>query len=370
LKDTYIPAIDGMRALAIGIVIASHFGGDVIFPGGFGVTVFFFISGFLITRLLILERETDGKNNNPLFYVRRFFRLGPALMAMIAIVSLINFLFVGPLSGPQILAGLLYYMNYYQIFGTSFPLPLAPLWSLAVEEHYYLIFPLVFSLAWHRLDRFLFGLAALTVVVLLWRIVLVVGLSAPENRVTFATDTRIDSILFGAILAVLLKTRFSSVTRFFEHSGLIAGSVLMLVMTFVYRDPTFRQTLRFTIQGIALIPLFYAVLFVPRFSFAKRVLTIPAMVWIGKLSYSLYLYHFAVLFFVAELWPGAAPIPRTFVNLLVTFGAASISYYYIEKPFRKLRDRFNRRTVAQDDASANTSRSLLGREEMGTGNVG
>lgn len=348
MKDNYIPAIDGMRALAISVVIASHFGAERFVPGGFGVTLFFFISGFLITRLLILEREADGKNNIPSFYVRRFVRLGPALIVMIAVVSLIYFFLLGFVSGFQILAGLFYYMNFYVIFGEPSPMPLGPLWSLAVEEHYYLIYPLVFSLTWHRRDRFLVGLVALTVAVLLWRIFLVVGWSAPEIRTFYATDTRIDSILYGAILAVMLKTRFANFARCFEHWGIIAASVLVLVMTFLYRDPTFRETFRYSLQGIAILPLFYAILFVPRFSFASRVLTFPAIVWIGKLSYSLYLYHFAVLFFVAKLWPELSFISRTLVELFATFAAASFSYYFVEKPFRKLRDRLRGRPATQD----------------------
>jgi peptidoglycan/LPS O-acetylase OafA/YrhL len=357
LKDTYIPAIDGMRAIAIGLVIAAHFGAERFVPGGFGVTLFFFISGFLITRLLILERESSGKNNIPAFYVRRFLRLGPALMMMIAVVSLIYFLFLGSLKGAQILAGLFYYMNFYELFGANGPLPLWQLWSLAVEEHYYLIFPLVFALSWHRRERFLTGLIGLIVVVLLWRVVLVVGWSAPENRTNLATDTRIDSILFGAILAALLKTRFSGVTRFFENRGMIAVAVLMLLVTFIYRDQIFRETIRYSIQGVTLIPLFYSVLFSPRFSIAKRMLEFPAMVWIGKLSYSLYLYHFAVLFFVRALWPEV--LTPTLVSILITFAAASLSYYYIEKPFQKLRARFSRHPVVQNGPSTSVQGSQL-----------
>ena len=136
-KDGYVPAIDGMRALAITTVVASHFGAEQIVPGGFGVTVFFFISGYLITSLMIQEHSRRGRIAIVLFYIRRFLRLAPALLVSIAAVSVTFFLAFGFSSISQIFAAVFYYMNYYVIFGGSTPLPLGPLWSLAVEEHYY-----------------------------------------------------------------------------------------------------------------------------------------------------------------------------------------------------------------------------------------
>jgi peptidoglycan/LPS O-acetylase OafA/YrhL len=340
LSKEYIPAIDGMRAIAIGLVIASHFGAERFVPGGFGVTLFFFISGYLITGLLIQEKSATGKVAITSFYVRRFLRLGPALITMIAAVSVVYFLLLGTISGKQILASLFYYANFYAIFGGTVPMPLWPLWSLAVEEHYYLIYPLLFAITWKYRERFLLGLIALTLVVLLWRIVLVVHWQASDVRIYFATDTRIDSVLYGAILAVMLKTRFAGIARYFEHSAVVAASAFLLLFTFVYRDPIFRQTFRYSLQGIAILPMFYAVLFAPKISFARRVLETPAMIWIGRLSYSLYLYHVPVFIFAAMLLPGANVVLQTLVGLPAILATASLSYYCIEKPFRKLRDRF------------------------------
>src|SRR5258708_3379803 len=104
----YIPALDGMRAVAILLVVASHFGLNVIVPGGFGVTLFFFISGFLITRLLIAEQSRTGEISIASFYIRRFLRIGPALVTMIIVVFLSYYLLVGPINYWEILAAMLY----------------------------------------------------------------------------------------------------------------------------------------------------------------------------------------------------------------------------------------------------------------------
>ena len=344
-----------MRAVAIGIVIISHLGADRFVPGGFGVTLFFFISGYLITGLLIQEKDAIGKIAIPSFYMRRFLRLGPALIAMIAIVSIVYYLLFSSISYSQILAGLLYYTNFYEILGKPSPLPLGPLWSLAVEEHYYLIYPLIFAVSWKRREGFLAGLVVLTVIVLLWRVALIVYWQAPAVRTYVATDTRIDSILYGAILAVLPHTRFSGIARYFEHWAAIAIAVLTLLLTFLYRDPSFRETFRYSLQGIAILPLFYSLLFFPQFSGARSILTFPPIVWIGQLSYSLYLYHFPILFFVPELLPNVGSVSLISVELMAAIAAASFSFYCIERPFRKLRDRY-RGTGAKDYAAPNALR--------------
>jgi peptidoglycan/LPS O-acetylase OafA/YrhL len=335
-----------MRAIAIGLVIASHTGAESFVPGGFGVTLFFFISGYLITGLLIQEVTAVGKIHIASFYIRRFLRLGPALITMISAVSVGYFLLSGTISSTQILAGLFYYTNFYvyPIFAAHFEgtytMPLWPLWSLAVEEHYYLIYPLIFSVTWKRHERFLAGLTILTIAVLAWRIALVTYWRVPEIRTSFATDTRIDSILFGALLAVLLKTRFANIARYFEHWAVVAAGALLLLLTFLYRDPTFRETLRYSLQGIALIPLFYAVLFAPSFSPVRMVLELPVMTWIGRLSYSLYLYHVAAFFFVAALLPKANFLLLALISVPASLAAASFSYYCVERQFQKLRERF------------------------------
>ncbi|MES1153157.1 MAG: acyltransferase, partial [Dongia sp.] len=140
----YIPALDGMRALSIAVVVASHFWVNGPVPGGFGVTVFFFISGFLITRLLLAEFNADGHISIGRFYVRRFLRLYPALFVLIVGLSALYFAMYGQVDFLEMIAALFYFMNYYVLVHPDVQMPIRMLWSLAIEEHYYFIFPLLF----------------------------------------------------------------------------------------------------------------------------------------------------------------------------------------------------------------------------------
>ena len=257
---------------------------------------------------------------------------------MVFFVSVIYFLFVGPVNGSQIVAGLFYGANYYQVFGGSGGMPIGPLWSLAVEEHYYLLYPLVFAFAWKWPGRLLAGLIVLSVVILLWRSFLVLHWQASEDRTYYATDTRIDSILYGAILAVLLNVRPASVAHYLEHWLTVASAASLLLFTLLYRDSAFRETLRYSLQGIALLSLFYSVLFAPRLSVVRTALEFPPVIWIGRLSYSLYLYHLPAIFFAGKALPEENSASIVLLSTAVSFAAASFSYYCIERPFWKLRD--------------------------------
>src|SRR6478672_6158755 len=142
----YMPSLDGFRALAILFVFIAHLGFGYIIPGGFGVTLFFFLSGFLITRLLI--HEHDKKNTLDLkgFYIRRLLRLYPPLLFMLLIFPVIIVSFKHAISIPEITAVSFYWENYFLVYVLhdggkgNFNI----FWSLAVEEHFYLIFPLLF----------------------------------------------------------------------------------------------------------------------------------------------------------------------------------------------------------------------------------
>ena len=138
-----IPSLDGLRAVSILIVLVSHAGYGTIVPGGLGVTIFFFLSGYLITTLMLAEHERTGELDVVRFYARRVFRLMPPLIVTLAIVY--GLTFAGLVPGGITLAGLasqlLYFANYYQIFfdpGNTIPGGTEVLWSLAVEEHYYI----------------------------------------------------------------------------------------------------------------------------------------------------------------------------------------------------------------------------------------
>lgn len=344
IEQKYLPSLDGMRAFSILVVIVSHYGLGHIIPGGFGVTVFFFISGLIISRLLIAEFATNGSISLKRFYIRRFLRLAPALIAYIAVSTIFVYLIAVKFQIAELASALLYAANYYNIFvGYREPAPYLILWSLAIEEHYYIIYPLLAVALFSNHKRALMLLGLLVTVVLLWRVYLVYGLNVYDTnhaRVYMGTDTRLDSIIYGAILAVALATdKKQRLIQFFANYWVMAGALMLLLLAFVYRDDSFRETFRYSIQGIALTPLICSVVFAPRFMQIRNVFENPLLVYIGKLSYSLYLYHW--LGRIAADW--AAPrygVPWLWVALPTAIVGAVISYHAIERQMIKYRKAF------------------------------
>lgn len=321
-----------MRAVAILLVLFSHLLKDGVVPGGLGVTFFFFISGFLITGLLIDELDRSSSIDIKGFYIRRFMRLAPALLTMVAVVSLTYFLAFGVSSANEVIAAVFYFMNFYVISKGAMALPLGPLWSLAIEEHFYLVFPILVANLWKFGERFLIGLAVVCCAVLVWRIFLVSS-GMPEIRTYVGTDTRIDSILFGALLAIGIRLKLN--LDWLASRMAVTVSLILLLATLVIRNPTFRETARYSIQGLAFFPLFYFILY--RQSVFRTLLETPAATWIGKISYSLYLWHFPILAFVTpKLAPHTNPVITGSAVLGISFFLASLSYYFVETPLRRL----------------------------------
>jgi peptidoglycan/LPS O-acetylase OafA/YrhL len=344
IEQKYLPSLDGMRAFSIALVVISHYGLGHIIPGGFGVTVFFFISGFIISRLLIAEFTTNNAISFKSFYIRRFLRLAPALIVYISVSTIFVYLIEVRFQTAELVSALLYGANYYNIYvGYREPAPYLILWSLAIEEHYYIVYPLLASALFSNRKRALILLSFLVMAVLLWRVYLVYGLNVYDTnhaRIYMGTDTRIDSIIYGAILAIALATNINQrLIQFFANYWIMAGALILLLLTFIYRDESFRETFRYSIQGLALTPLICSIVFAPRFSQIRSMLENRMLVYIGKLSYSLYLYHW--LGKIAADW--AAPrydVPWLWVAIPIAAVTALISYHAIERQMIKYRKAF------------------------------
>ena len=217
-EASYKPYLDGVRGLSILLVAVSHGGLGHVVPGGLGVTIFFFISGYLITTLLLKEmREHDTVKLGD-FYMRRLWRLMPALVIYIFLSLLVYVAFKQSIDIKEPLSSILYFSNYYNIFVGYEPLagifsPYSVLWSLAIEEHFYLFFaPLM---AFVRTRRFL--IVSITMMLISPLIVrgLVTHAAATnfsENYTYYATDARIDSIAYGCLLELLaIKKRLGKI---------------------------------------------------------------------------------------------------------------------------------------------------------------
>lgn len=304
IHNKEIPSLDGWRAIAIAIVFLSHAGLGSVIPGGLGVTIFFFLSGYLITTLLCAEFVRHSTVSIANFYARRAFRLLPPLFVTLSITYTLTYvgLLKGGYSVQGFLAQLLYFANYYALFWDTYnttPAGTGIFWSLAVEEHFYFVFPIVFIVLFSRKssERLVFSLLAICVLVLVWRFYLVIGANVLEDRTYYSTDTRIDSIVYGCLLALICNPMQANISS--SQSKLMAfviffGAIILIILSVVYRNPVFRETARYSVQGLALAPIFfYSIRYCNYFLF--KPLNWPWVRQIGIYSYSIYLIHFILL---------------------------------------------------------------------------
>lgn len=342
-EKTYKPYLDGLRGISILLVVIAHGGLGHFVPGGLGVTIFFFISGYLITSLLIKEQVENKSVNLMNFYMRRLWRLLPAMAVYILIaVLLINYL-NGFVYWPEPLSAIFYLSNYYIIFGGYNYVgdaysPLSILWSLAVEEHFYLFFAPLIAFVKNKKSIF-FSIIALLLIPLFIRLLMTVFTSTAfsEEYTYRATDARIDSIAYGCLLAVMRDTGF---TRFRGYFVVVMGLV-GLFFSLIYRDEIFRQTLRYTLQGICLYFIFRELIYTEKMKFLRQTLATPILVYVGKLSYSMYLYHWLALILTVTFF-GKIEIKSQWQaiywggSLLLSI----LSYYAIERPTLRLRVKY------------------------------
>ena len=355
-KFTYLAALDGWRAISILLVLVSHGGLGHIIPGGLGVTIFFFISGFLITSLLIAEFQSTHRISIKNFYLRRFWRLSPPLLVYIFLSTMFILYFANRLDYRELLASIFYFANYYSIYWHfdefSFgPSPLKILWSLAIEEHYYLFFAPLMAFFFHTRERLLNLILFLVVVPLLVRLTVVFAGSGTLLNMGYtymATEARIDSIAWGAGLA-WLGNRHSAerLVRFFDNKIAISISVGLLLACLLIRDERFRESIRYTLQGIALVPLFYVTLHGQTLRHFTRMLTSKVLILIGKLSYSIYLYHWLALV-IANWLVSTEKLSAQWLlpYYLITVCLSVASYKLIEKPSLVLRRKFGSHATA------------------------
>ena len=335
--DSAIPALDGFRAIAILMVMASHVGLSHLLPGQFGVTLFFFLSGYLIATLLRREMEASGTLNLPMFYLRRVVRIFPPMYLTIAFVAALSLLgMIRPINAEGLVFDFMFLTNYFPVSG----LPIG-LWSLAVEEHFYMLFPALFLLLARRMSFASCACVCLLIcgavlIIRLWE----VGRLTDFNDVNFWTHTRIDSILFGSILALWNNPVADAENRLPARwpSYLIAGA--LLASTFLIRDEAFRQTYRYTIQGLGLLILFNAA--IRDTNLACRLLDNPIARFIALHSYTLYLNHVSLIELCKPLSDYIGGPAAKLFALGLAFLFAMTMHRFVEWPLGQWRRRTER----------------------------
>jgi peptidoglycan/LPS O-acetylase OafA/YrhL len=335
IQQRNIPTLDGWRAVAVLMVTAFHasksiWGGrqDVIYVsqfGALGVDVFFALSGLLITKLLLEEQDRTGDVDLTAFYVRRCFRVALPCYFYLAVLYAFSFI-------PhrlELASGLLFFRNY---LSADYPGPYTVhLWSIAVEEHFYLLWPPIFVLAGSKQGRQV--AMWLGVAFGLWRIVCthyfpsLAGFAYAQ----FRTDFRIDTLLWGCVVAFVLHQAHSHAKRYLTPlvwTALLAAYLLCLL----FYSPLTRLWMPM------LMPLLIAGTATHSNWRLSRILDAQPVRWIGRLSYSLYLWQLVFLDTSHSLEAGRSPswwqqFPE---NLLLVFLAAVVSYYFVESPLRQL----------------------------------
>ena len=358
-KSKYLPSIDSLRALAVLAVIIYHVDVNYL-PGGFlGVDLFFVLSGYLISSLIIKEYKKTGSLNLYNFYIRRARRLLPAVYFMITVVLVVMVMFNGVLlkkSHLDAIFGYIYSSNWWYIFHKldyfdSFgsQSPFKHLWSLAIEEQFYMIFPLLFLLinrkkkdkdGFYKLNRnFLYVILGVILVSLIAHIILfdINNIS----RIYFGTDTRAFSLLVGAVGAILypmdkLNTKITPQENL-VYSVVSLISIVALITIMIYTSEYNTWMYRGGFLLVAILGIIIIISSGKQHTVMAKLLSFKPVVFIGKISYSLYLWHFPVLVLttpVSEI--GKPNIFFVVLRVILTFILAIISYALVETPIRKL----------------------------------
>jgi peptidoglycan/LPS O-acetylase OafA/YrhL len=341
LSSSHLPILDGLRALAVTMVIASHFG--VALQGGLGVTIFFVLSGFLITWLLIKEHDSTGSVSLSAFYVRRALRIFPAYYAFLAFSLAADLARGDDRIGSDILPATFYYINYHNALHGHSSSSVAHAWSLAVEEQFYLLWPAVFLMLASRGSRaLLWGLLSAIAGVAVWRSWAFMGANLGAPYVYNAFDCRFDSLAAGCLLAAAFRQeRFRSAVvttvRHFRALPLLAAAGLLLLVD--NAGDRYRYTFGFTVESV-LIAFAISQLLALQAGKPWRWFDATPIRYLGRISYGMYLYHQWGLSIgrhavAHQQW---LEFPA---GMAATVVLATASYFLIERPFLGLKARFS-----------------------------
>jgi peptidoglycan/LPS O-acetylase OafA/YrhL len=326
----YRPALDGVRAVAIAPVVALHaFGWPS--EGSLGVDLFFVLSGFLITVLLLEERATTGAISLRNFWRRRAARLVPALLVMLAIYTVAT----GGAHAWAVVLGATYLSNLANAANlVPIPWSLGHLWSLAQEEQFYLIWPLVLLAVMKLRPRVLTRVIAAVVMAVFLEQLALIASGASWQRLYFAPDVHSQPIIIGCLVGSLFASAgLPRVLR--QHERVIGPALLGLVLAmvalpFAWSPFTAANPLRLcfalTCAGLVLVAAGGTI--------GLRALALPPVVYLGRISYSVYLWHVPVLAAIAGR-PGEASAAGTVLALVLGLGMAAVSFHVVERPLRR-----------------------------------
>ncbi|GAB2460180.1 acyltransferase family protein [Xylanimonas ulmi] len=339
----YLPQLDGLRTVAVLAVFLFHTEARW-FPGGYvGVDVFFVLSGFLITGVLLREHARTGSVSLLGFYLRRARRLLPALLLLAVVLSVAYLvLFQGTLR-TQSLLGVLAAVGYATSPIAASGVHLESMlhaWSLSVEEYFYALWPLVVVVVLRRVGRtrLLAVTAAITTAAVLYRVGVALA-GWPRDRIYYAADTRAEQLLLGCLLALVLARRQLRVPDW------LAAACAMLLGAFVLVPDALTAPFYLyggsSLIGVAAATII-AALTAARATALSRVMSLRPLVWVGQRSYGVYLWHAPIAGIIGTLVPAAAvslqlDATATALKLALTLVVAALSYRFVERRVMRMR---------------------------------
>ena len=302
--------------------------------------LFFVLSGFLITWLLIKENEKTGTISLIGFFKRRVLRIFPAFYGY-ALVTIV-LLMAAKKEVPWLHAGsaFLYFSNYYTAFNPDSNNAFSHTWSLAVEEQFYLFFPFLFLLFCRNLKQLTAAIGGIILAAWLWRVILVFGFNASGGYIYSAFETRIDHLLVGCLLAVVLRQR--ALSQFWEAAlknslmPLFTIFLLAISIIFTHQSVTYKSTVGFAIEPVLMALLITQLIAFSAHGFWKWLDFAPIR-FLGSLSYSLYLYQQLTTSIIPTRLESFPVIVQLAATIFGTITIATLSFYIIETPFLELK---------------------------------
>ena len=344
------PQLDGLRGIAIILVLLHHAGIPYVHGGHIGVDIFFVLSGFLITVLLYQEYVLYEGIDLKRFYIRRLLRLTPALLGLLTIFGAFTLATKSGAAlantGQSIFLAAFYLSDFAIAFNYSDLGGLGHTWSLAIEEHFYLIYPVSLLILLRKGPSTRTGIVVLTVMVVLIAIYRIFMWGpAPEEvaRVYYGFDTRADGLLVGSILGLIAARGY--LPKVSRHIAISGTGILACALIFADWDS------RLYAYGLPLINISTAIVLSYVMTTGVEWLANKALVWVGIISYGLYLWHNLIFIVIRERVTGS-PWAILVLGSLVSLIVAGTSFYLLEKPCLRLKKRFatsNRGTSRQTD---------------------
>lgn len=346
-----INSFDGLRGFALILILFFHTFQPYTHGGFIGVDIFFVLSGFLITTLLIKEHNKEQSINLKYFYMRRFLRLAPALIIMVSIFYIYSQYF---LPEPQksesftaSLSSLFYIANIAQAYNWYPMGHLLPTWSLSIEEQFYFVWPILFIILFSCLKtkkHIAFSLIALIIASWINRAVMAMDPSISIDRLYFGSDTHSDGLLIGSLSAILISMYENSSSKLLTMIKAKTTHICHLALSF--------YAISFLLLGkeikslyiwyfpllIIISAILISSLYLQKNDFKNTLFTNKQLIWLGSISYGVYLWHWLIYRIINEL--GITGFQTGIYGSVIAILIASVSFYFIEKPILKLKKHF------------------------------